>query len=365
MDRVAPPLVAFAASTASVALVAVVAGQDPWAAATWGRWDSGHYLAIAATGYKLFHCPPGFAYPVTEWCGNVGWFPGYPWLLRGLARLGLALDAAGVLASGLFHATALIALWNGFLGTGRTAHARSCLALAAVFPGSIYYHAIFPVSAAVLLLVVALHCLAHRRGVAAGVAGLGAAFAYTTGFAFAAVPALRALVPGEPLGERVRRALAPCALTLLGLGCVLLVHHLTVGAWNAFVLVQRHYGHGIHSPLSTLAGRVRDLLPLRPESVPALQTLSVAALVLALVALAWRDRGRTEDDVVVALYAVVFWSLPLVVGANVSLYRSEALLFPVAILARRLPTFARVAVVAFFSALSLAMAYLFFRATLV
>jgi hypothetical protein len=245
------------------------------------------------------------------------------------------------------------------------AHARSCLALAAVFSGSIYYHAIFPISAAVFALVVALRCLASRRGVAAGIAGSAAAITYSTGFAFAAVPGLRALLPGEPLGERVRGLLAPCGLTLLGLGGVVLVHHLTLGAWNAYLLTQRHYNYAFHFPLSTLADHARNLLPLRPESIPEIQSLSLAALVVALVVLTLRDRARTEGELLVALYAIVFWLFPLVLGGGLSLYRSESLLFPLAVLARRAPAFALTLAVAFFFVLSLAMAYLFFRSKLI
>jgi len=50
-----------------------------------GAVDSGLYLDIARHGYTLFRCtPPNRG----DWCGNAGWFPGYPcccarWLMGG------------------------------------------------------------------------------------------------------------------------------------------------------------------------------------------------------------------------------------------------------------------------------------------
>jgi hypothetical protein len=53
-------------------------------AEVWLRWDSAHYLAIAKDGYELFPCAGKFGYPInaTEMCGNAGWFPGYPFLIK-------------------------------------------------------------------------------------------------------------------------------------------------------------------------------------------------------------------------------------------------------------------------------------------
>jgi hypothetical protein len=57
----------------------------------------------------------------------------------------------------------------------------ACLALAAVFPGSVYEHALFPVSLAVAAGMAFLGLAARRRWTAAGLAGAAAAAAYQPG----------------------------------------------------------------------------------------------------------------------------------------------------------------------------------------
>lgn len=50
----------------------------------WARFDSGHYLQISKGGYEYFPCAGKFGYPADakEWCGNTGWFPGYPFFIK-------------------------------------------------------------------------------------------------------------------------------------------------------------------------------------------------------------------------------------------------------------------------------------------
>ena len=49
---------------------------------TWGRWDSGQYLPIADKGYIYERCAGVANRGPEDWCGNAGWFPGYPYLMR-------------------------------------------------------------------------------------------------------------------------------------------------------------------------------------------------------------------------------------------------------------------------------------------
>src|ERR1043165_2772170 len=59
-------------------------GESYFNPTNWSRWDSGHYLYIATNGYEYFPCAGKFGYPsnATEMCGNTGWFPGYPFLIK-------------------------------------------------------------------------------------------------------------------------------------------------------------------------------------------------------------------------------------------------------------------------------------------
>jgi len=361
--RLGWPLAAFGAARLFLWGLAAYAGYPPFACSTWSRWDSVHYLAIATRGYDLFPCPPAWGW-TDGWCGNAGWLPGYPALLWLLARCGMEPAAAGVLVSTAAHAATLVLLWNAFLGGRPTRDALLALSLAALFPGQVYQHAVFPVALCTLLLAAGLKLLAIGRPVRAALCGALAAFTYSTGFFFAAVLAIHgALAPGPR--PRAWRVVAPAAIALSGLGAVLALHQARLGAWNAFFLVQAKYGHGLHSPLGTLFDRFGQIPSTFDLAVPALQTLFVASLVPALLWWTWRAQDRTREEVALALYALVYWLLPLVIGGGLSLYRAESLLLPVAPLARRLPRAAQVVILGAALALAAPMGLLFLRRALV
>ena len=50
----------------------------------YAQYDAGHYLYIAETGYECFKCFEKFGgnWNKNEWCGNAGWFPGYPFTIK-------------------------------------------------------------------------------------------------------------------------------------------------------------------------------------------------------------------------------------------------------------------------------------------
>ncbi|OJH36206.1 hypothetical protein BON30_34160 [Cystobacter ferrugineus] len=48
-----PPLAAFVLARGLLFIAAFKAGQVPWLAGAWVRWDSGHYLSLAANGFML------------------------------------------------------------------------------------------------------------------------------------------------------------------------------------------------------------------------------------------------------------------------------------------------------------------------
>ena len=151
--RQLPPFGAFLLQRAVLAAVAWACGYNPFAASSWVRWDSGIYLMIAQVGYRPpVHCPPESHVPTTAWCGNTGWFPGYPWLVAAVAHRGLPSELAAVLVSALAQLGCLLLVWN-LLEDERQWPA---LGLAAFFLGNVYLAAVFPVS---LFLLAALACI--------------------------------------------------------------------------------------------------------------------------------------------------------------------------------------------------------------
>ena len=147
---VVPPLAAWLGANALYWAAADRGGFDYLLVRTHARWDSGNYLHIAGHGYTLAHCVPraGSPFGPADWCGTAGWFPLYPLAMRLLGGLGLGLPRAGLALAELFALATLGLVW-WLLGASLRPAELACLALAAVFPGSIYEHALFPVSLAV------------------------------------------------------------------------------------------------------------------------------------------------------------------------------------------------------------------------
>lgn len=362
LETLLPPLLAYVVShvlyTVAAALVSVaylpVMGRV--------RADSGLYALVASDGYQLFLCDDhpelGPMFEPGAWCGNAGWFPLYPGLIRAVSwPTGLDEYAAGLLITEVCLLATFVLLWRLLrqAGTARPV-AVAVLALATLFPSGIYLRAVFPMALAAALLLGCVVALRSRRWLWAGATGALVAAAYPMGVAVAAigfgtVVTLLGRRELRPLAA-LRAALLVCALPLVGLVAVAAVHRLTVGHWDAYLMIQEHYGNGIHNPLTSLATLVVD-----PSVIPiakpphhlrwvlhvftdaelwwslALVLLAVAAAIIASAA------GRLQaHEAGLALFAVAMFVGPLVAGPAVSQYRSHTLMLPVLLVLRHLPT---------------------------
>jgi hypothetical protein len=157
------------------------------------------------------------------------------------------------------------------------------------------------------------------------------------------------------------------AAPLAAFGLIVVAQRWQTGRWTAFFDVQAHYGHGIHNPLGVTWNALLLVtgaagFHYEPYPVGAWQSLLVAAVLVAVLAnLAWH-RSRTQ--LLLAGWALAAWALPLT-QANVSVWRSEAALVPVAPLVARLPAPLAWAIVAVAAVLGIALAILYFRGALI
>lgn len=372
LRRLGPPLAAFLLARGLLAAAALSAGLKPFDPRVFVRWDSGHYLGIAEVGYDLEPCREDSGYANGLWCGNAGWFPGYPWVIRLMSLSGLRPATSGALLSALCNLASLALLWNAFLGAAWNGPNAACLAMAAFFPGQIYQHAVFPVSMLTFCALLALHFARAGRGVAAGLAGAAAAVTYPTGVVLAPVLFAPALLGGDrPRARSWRSALLAPALTVLGLAAVPLAQWLAVGDAAAFFKVHGKYGHGWYWPIATLRRRVKSLWDGEwrwTSDVPALQSVLVALFILAVAyrVISTMRRGRAESqDALLLAFTLAFWLFPLVVGPSMNPCRAEALLLPSAVLLRRLPAAVQAACAAASAALAYPIALLFYYRVLV
>jgi hypothetical protein len=376
---VLPPLLAFAAAHAVDYAAAARIGMASryFSPKPWIHWDSHLYLAIAAKGYTLFRCTKPTTAP-HSWCGSAGWLPLYPGLISLLGRLGVPLTWAGYyLAEGFALGTFFLA-WL-LIGPSWSASRLLALGLAAVFPGQVYFFAIFPVSLVAFLSLAFLLLLARRRYFLAGLAGAAAPWAYATGFVLAGVAAGYTVIAdrGRSVGQWLQRVLPSAGVAALGIAALLFAYQGWTGAWDAYLMVQAKYGNGIDNPVTSflvsLDGGPHARYAIQDPNrgyrflAPKAQTVFVAVLVLTLLvaALTWWRRSMTRTDWAVLCYTVLVWLFPLTQSVAVSRYRSEALLVPCVALVRRLPVVVQVPLVVAAGWIAFGMAPLFFHGKLI
>ena len=359
------PLGVFVAASAVLITTVALSGYDPFAAGTWSRWDSSHYLSIAANGYDLEPCSTD----PSDWCGNAGWLPTYPLVIALLAAGSISLEIVGLGVSWFFALGVLVLLRRTFLAGLSPVAVVGGLAFAAFVPGVIYHHAVFPLSMFAFATIVSLWLAVKGRWAWAGAAAAVAAATYHLGVLVIPVVVVFAAVSvqGADGRERMRRAALTGGVAALGPLAVGSAMWLQTGRWNAFLLVQDKYGHGFHSPGLVLRDAVTTIAdgPVGLDAVPSLQVLFVTLVVTCVAVHVWRRRATaTPAEWLLLATTIVLWVVPLT-QANAGLYRTAAALVTAAPLVARLPTALMIAVAGCAVALSVPITVLFVDSAIV
>src|SRR5688572_20104910 len=362
---VLPPLVAACLMFAAYAVAVRASGSTFFAIDTWCKWDGGHYFDIAHTGYKLIDCAgiPGF-HP-GQWCGNSAWFPGFPYLVRGLHLLtGVDTKLVALIVRQIFAVLSLPLVWNVFLSRRNL----PLLLLCAFAPGTYYFLVIFPMSMTMCFMLVTLWAWRQQDYLLALLASTVAGFTYPSGIWLAGVLASGLLFNYWRGRRPPLHAWLVVAGSVLGFGLVLLEHHLTLGVWNAFFLTEEKYKLGINNPVAVLGERLTSIWGWEPGWRAGVQSLVAAVLVLtgtaATARAVWR-RTEQAGDVAHAVHGLTYWALPLVIGGGLSLFRSESLLVPALVGLQRIPRFAVVVLLLAAIAIWIIMATEFARGSLI
>ncbi|MET9961715.1 hypothetical protein ABZ128_22120 [Streptomyces sp. NPDC006326] len=370
--RLLPPAVAWLVTNLITWLVAgaSVTG-DGSAVSYWStdgrrRWDSEHYLSIAERGYEMFRCRDRYANFPDVVCGNVAWFPGYPMSVRALSATGLSYEVSAVVVTEVSLFGMFAVLW-GLLGARLTWATGLTLALATVFPGGVYFHAMFPIALGTLALLV---CIAGVKRGSWGIAAAGgfvAAACHLVGAAAVGMLLLSPFFAWRSDTRPVRVAKAGSAAALAGCG-VLWAKWLmwqATGRWDAYETIQRssYKQGGLRQPFTEMR-KAYDFpfsawytpeghLPwLVEHGLSAHRTqlwLNIAFVVLivatAAVRLARNRRLATEEWAALVLTVAIFW-LPFFAGAEMSWYRNHAQMFVGAVLVRYMARWVQVALLA-------------------
>jgi hypothetical protein len=373
--RILPPLLAYLAGNVVHAIAAALSGERYLTVLSRVRADAGLYAQVADHGYDLFPCrdDPALAplFSPDAWCGSAGWFPLYPWLMHLVDLVtGFGEYGSGLVVTEISLLLVFVLLWHLLRRDGADsgrissalirprASAYAVLAVATLLPSGIYLHAVFPMA---LNIALALACVAaawSRRWAWAGLFGAAVAMTYPIGvtiaaISFGAVLVLVLLRRGElGIGAAVRALLLAAMPPVLGLVAVFAVHHFTVGHWNAYMMIQEHYGNGFHNPVSSLIDLAtqpslipvpnprRELLGLLDVATDAELWWSLLLVVLTTIAAVVAGRrGRLHPvDLGLVMYAAAVFIAPLIAGPGVSQYRSHALMLPAVLVLRHLPT---------------------------
>jgi hypothetical protein len=355
-----PPLVALVVAWATIAVRSPYRGWRLLDPSSYGRWDTGHYLHIARSGYAaVWHCGashlPGNLPPGNYLCGTIGWFPGYPFAMRGLSTVtGLPLMTAGLILAWTCWYLVLVLMWRLLAGARSPRTRWLCLLIAAFFPGQIYFAALFPISMCIAGILTCLYVTLRRPNLAwlGFAAGFVAAYSYLTAIVLAPALLITSLLVLR--GRRRLQVILPAAGAAAGFAAVLLTMQLWVGIWDAYFISARKYNVGAHMPLDSLIARLRPLWTPVPSdqhvrTAAAAQTLLTLGLVglVCVVTVVGAVRGRawtapiaspiSAFDLTFLLMTVGVWLVPYIAGGSASAYRSEAFVVVGVPLLRRLP----------------------------
>ena len=140
------------------------------------------------------------------WCGNAGWFPAYPWLIRAVAAVGVDHATVALTLSWLFSLATVVLIWAEFCPRV-DAVAAAVVLFAAFAPGLIYVYAAFPLSMLAFLTVLYFVFLRRGNWASAGIVGCVLVLTYPVGFAAPLAAALGLFVAYREitLAERLRR----------------------------------------------------------------------------------------------------------------------------------------------------------------
>ncbi len=314
------------------------AGLSFKSASTWARWDSGLYLDIVNNGYHTAHCQGVPNRTPADWCGNAGWFPGYPVVGRALTWFGFRSDSALLLVARFFFLAMLALLWFGFLRSRPNREAVPAMLLAAFFPGGVYYLALFPMALATFGLLLLLWGVDRQRSVLAGVGAAVAAFTYPVAAPAGVIVAVGVLLHPSGRKKMIRSVVGSTLGSLVGTLGAFTYLHAGTGQWTAYFKSQAGYHHELAFPLIHIVRRIVRVVDPRDaaKSVTAMQNLLVLGLIVAITcALIAKKTWPTLIDFTILLLAIGLYLSSNIYGLTASEFRHESLLFPLVILVRR------------------------------
>ncbi|MFF4496611.1 hypothetical protein [Streptomyces sp. NPDC001546] len=368
LPRLLPPavawlvsnLVTWAVARASVAPDGSTVGY--WSTGGRRRWDSEHYLSIARGGYELFRCRDRYPDFPDVVCGNAAWFPGYPMAVRAVSAIGLTYELSALLVTEAALLGMFGVLW-WLLGARLTRATGLTLAVGTVFPGGVYFHALFPVALATLALLVCVAGVGRGSWGTATAGGFAAVACHPVGAVAVVMLAASALFAwrGDTWPLRVAKAGLSAVVAAGGVLWAKWMMWQATGRWDAYEIIQRSsYGQGDlrrpfaemlrayrlpfsywYTPKGRLPWLVQHALAAhRPQMW--LNTAFVVLVLATAAVLLLRRRGLSAEEWAALVLTVAVFLVPFFAGAQMSWYRNHAQMFVGLLLVRRMPLWVQV-----------------------
>ncbi|MAY84455.1 MAG: hypothetical protein CMP59_10020 [Flavobacteriales bacterium] len=336
------------------------------------RWDSGNYLLIAEKGLFADYCNGVFSEMLREpfRCGSAGWSPAYPYLIRWLTYIVKDAALAGMILSKFFfilnlYFFTILARLDEFKIKG------ILLVLCfTVFFGSIYYHAIFPISQFIFFALGSFYAMRENKIHLVALLSFAACLTYSTGFLLGAALSLALFIQHfNNLRDKLFRVIIPAIGSIAALLSHFVILHFQTGHWNAFFLVQKRYGHKLSNPLDKV---VQIFEPLMESSLGLTSVINLQSLLVlmgfGLISFHFFKRKLYKDPLLIISYCYlsVYLLFPYLIGSDqLSLYRAESLLIPMLFFVSRLQLRWIIFVFILLTIINLPMNHLFFKEILV
>ena len=370
-DRLKLVLIPFVLSQIVLDFVLSYSNFNYFLVSNWVRFDSGHYIQIAKTGYEYFPCAGKFGYPVdsTEWCGNTGWFPGYPLFIKFFALLFRDYDLAAVVLSKLFLISTIWIITKQLELEKISLRSFLLTSIAYISFGFIYFSAAFPISGTIFWIVLAQFCFLQGRFLCTFACCLFAAYFYPTGFLISVVLAITHLIFSEdPLKDKLKIIAGMLLSATIGIVLVFASLYYFVSNWWAYFKVSAKYGNHLHNPLGSISAHLSKAfsVPYNVINFKYYQTVVVIAGYLILTTVfcmkkRYRDKLQFTTFLIVSFYIFIPWSL----AGDLSSYKSEALLLPFVFSLNKVDKKWLIAIAMVLLAIGMPISHLFFKGLII
>jgi hypothetical protein len=331
------PFLAFLACQAFLILLLNHEYQSYTLPSTWIRWDSGYYIQIAERGYEYFSCAGHFGYPLDaiDMCGNAGWFPGYPIILRLFSVLPFSIHDLSPWISRLMFFMSLV-LFSKTANVSRITFRNVVFMLIPAFWfGFIYFNNTFPNSTVLFFILLAFYSYMGDKKWLLYFSCVMASLSYPTGILVSAVVSITMFLSSNAKVMNRGSTLLPAFFGMIGLFLFFAYLQYDVGDWSAFFNIQKKYNHGIHNPILNIRSKFRgfsfDLTDGKNSII--LQTEFILVLyIFTAIYFVVRKLYLIKLYLLSFVFFTVYLFFPWIVGGDLSVYRSEALLMPAALL---------------------------------